>query len=187
VVSFGSVLPTLRNREGWGSLVFPFPFFLVLLASSIPCAASDALAKDARADKVLVLKSERILELLDHGRVLKKYKVALGSAPLGKKEKQGDHKTPEGLYILDRRNQHSPFYRSMHISYPNAEDREQARKSGAAPGGDIMLHGLPNGYGWIGARHRLRDWTDGCIAVTNEEIDEIWRAVGDGTPIEIRP
>jgi murein L,D-transpeptidase YafK len=164
-----------------------FPLFLTLLASAIPSAASDALAKDAHADKVLVLKSERTLALLDHGKVLKKYKVALGGAPLGKKERQGDHKTPEGQYILDRHNEHSQFYRSLHISYPNTEDREQARKSGTVPGGDIMLHGLPNGYGWIGSRHRLRDWTDGCIAVTNEEIDEIWRAVADGTPIEIRP
>jgi murein L,D-transpeptidase YafK len=164
-----------------------FLFFLILLASAIPCAASDALAKDAHADKVLVLKSEHTLELLDHGKILKKYRVALGSTPVGKKQKQDDHKTPEGLYILDRRNEHSQFYRSLHISYPNAEDRDQARKSGAAPGGDIMLHGLPNGFGWIGSQHRLRDWTDGCIAVTDDEIDEIWRAVADGTPIEIRP
>ena len=179
--------PQIGPQSYDGQRLFPFPFFLLLLASAISCAASDAVAKDARADKVLVLKSERTLELLDHGKVLKKYKVALGGAPVGKKEKQGDHKTPEGLYTLDRRNERSQFYRSLHISYPNSEDREHARKSGATPGGDIMLHGLPNGYGWIGARHRLRDWTDGCIAVTNEEIDEIWRAVADGTPIEIRP
>ena len=159
----------------------------VVMAALLSCTADDRLAKDARADKVLVLKSERTLELIDHGKVLKKYKVALGSAPLGKKETRGDHKTPEGLYILDRRNEHSQFHRSLHISYPNAEDSEQARKSGVAPGGDVMLHGLPNGYGWIGRRHRLRDWTDGCIAVTNEEVDEIWRAVANGTPIEIKP
>jgi murein L,D-transpeptidase YafK len=161
--------------------------FILMLAWAIPCVASDALAKDAHADKVLVLKSERILELLDHGRVLKNYKVALGSAPVGKKEKQGDHRTPEGLYILDRRNEHSQFYRSLHISYPNAEDRQHAQQAGLTPGGDIMIHGLPNGLGWIGKHHRLRDWTDGCIAVTNEEMDEIWRAVADGTPIEIKP
>ena len=178
--------PSKIAKRGATSLFF-FLLFIILLASTMPCGASDALVKDAHADKVLVLKSERTLELLDHGKILKKYKVALGGTPVGKKEKQGDHKTPEGLYILDPRNEHSQFYRSLHISYPNAEDREQARKSGAAPGGDIMLHGLPNGYGWIGGRHRLRDWTDGCIAVTNEKIDEIWRAIADGTPIEIRP
>src|SRR4029077_7587935 len=144
--------PSRLAKAGAASFVC-FLCFLVLLASAMPCAASDALAKDAHADKVLVLKSERTLELLDHGKILKKYKVALGSTPVGKKVKQGDHKTPEGLYILDRRNEHSQFYRSLHISYPSSEDRDRARKSGTAPGGDITLHGLPNGYGWIGSRH----------------------------------
>jgi murein L,D-transpeptidase YafK len=96
-------------------------------------------------------------------------------------------KPQSGTYILDRRNEHSHFYRSLHISYPNDDDRTRAQKHGVAPGGDIMVHGLPNGFGWIGGSHRLRDWTDGCIAVTNEEMDEIWRAVTDGTPIEISP
>jgi len=161
------------------------------LAVLVPLAslahADDRLAKESHADRVLVLKGERTLELLDHGKVLKKYKIALGGKPVGRKERQGDHKTPEGSYIVDRRNEHSQFYRSLHISYPNAEDRRRAQQSGMAAGGDIMIHGLPNGYGWIGSKHRLRDWTDGCIAVTNEEMDEIWRAVSDGTPIEIRP
>ena len=97
------------------------------------------------------------------------------------------HKTPEGVYFLDRRNERSQFYRSIHISYPNTEDRARAHKLGVSPGGDIMLHGLPIGYGWIGTGHRARDWTDGCIAVTNEEMDEIWGVFPDGTPIEIRP
>jgi murein L,D-transpeptidase YafK len=101
--------------------------------------------------------------------------------------RQGDHKTPEGIYILDRRNPRSQFYKSIHISYPSQQDRARAKTQGVSPGGDIYLHGLPNGYGWIGQGHRLKDWTDGCIAVTNEEIDEIWRTVPDGTPIEIRP
>jgi len=182
-----SFVPARRRGAPGQILVFIAILMFVVTMPFLTCVADDRLSKNAHADKVLVLKSERTLALLDHGKVLKKYKVALGGTPVGKKEKQGDHKTPEGLYILDRRNEHSQFYRSLHISYPNAEDREQARKSGAAPGSDIMLHGLPNGYGWIGGRHRLRDWTDGCIAVTNEEIDEIWRAVADGTPIEIRP
>jgi len=133
------------------------------------------------------VKSERKLILLNHGQIIKTYKVALGGNPRGAKTQRGDHKTPEGAYVLDRRNEHSQFYRSIHISYPNAEDRARARKLGVSPGGDVMLHGLPNGYGWIGSGHRERDWTDGCIAVTNEEIDEIWRTVPDGTPIEIRP
>lgn len=144
-------------------------------------------AKPFRADRVLVIKKERTLELLDHGKVIKTYKVALGGDPVGGKTRQGDHKTPEGVYVLDRRNAHSQFYKSIHISYPNASDRATARKSGVSPGGDVFVHGLPNGYRFVGAVHRMKDWTDGCIAVTDEEIDEIWQAVPDGTPIEIRP
>ena len=139
------------------------------------------------ADHVVVRKKERTLELLSRGKVIKTYKVALGGDPVGPKTRQGDHKTPEGLYILNSRNAHSQFYKSIHVSYPNEHDRVLARKNGVSPGGDVFVHGLPNGYGTIGSAHRLRDWTDGCIAVTNEEIDEIWKAVADGTQIEIRP
>lgn len=139
-----------------------------------------------RADRVVVIKKERTLELLDHGKVIKAYRVALGGGPVGAKTRQGDHKTPEGVYVLDSRNAHSRFHKSIHISYPNAQDRAAARKSGFSPGGDVFVHGLPNGYRFVGAAHRLRDWTDGRIAVTDEEIDEIWSAVPDGTPIEIR-
>lgn len=139
------------------------------------------------ADRVLVLKKDRTLQLLNQGEVIKSYKVALGGDPVGPKTQQGDHKTPEGVYVLDSRNARSQFYKSIHISYPSPRDRETARKKGVSPGGDVFVHGLPNGYGGIGAAHRLRDWTDGCIAVTDEEINEIWKAVSDGTPIEIRP
>lgn len=140
-----------------------------------------------RADHVVVVKKERTLELLGQGKVIKSYKVALGGDPVGPKTKQGDHKTPEGMYVLDFRNAHSQFYKSIHISYPNEHDRAFAQQKGVSPGGDVFLHGLPNGYGAIGAAHRLKDWTDGCIAVTDEEMDEIWKAVPDGTPIEIKP
>ena len=142
---------------------------------------------DPQADRVVVLKRERTLQLYKEGKLIKSYKVALGGNPVGPKTRQGDHKTPEGNYVLDSRNAHSQFYKSIHISYPSARDRAQARPAGVSPGGDVFVHGLPNGYGWIGAGHRAKDWTDGCIAVTNQEIDEIWRAVPDGTPIEIRP
>ncbi|HEX4488946.1 MAG TPA: L,D-transpeptidase family protein [Terriglobales bacterium] len=140
-----------------------------------------------KADKVLVQKKDRTLTLLVNGKVLKTYKVALGENPIGPKTRQGDHKTPEGTYVLDRRNAASQYHRALHISYPNAQDRAQAKKQNVSPGGDVFVHGLPNGYGWIGKEHRLKDWTDGCIAVTNEEIEEIWRLVPDGTAIEIRP
>jgi len=119
--------------------------------------------------------------------VVKTYKIALGGDPIGPKTRQGDHKTPEGIYILDRRNAHSQFHKAIHVSYPNDRDRAAARAKGVSPGGDVFVHGLPNGFGYVGAAHRLKDWTDGCIAVTNEEIDEIWKSVADGTPIEIRP
>ncbi len=138
-------------------------------------------------DRVVVLKKDRTLELLSQGSVIQAYKVALGGDPVGPKRRQGDHRTPEGIYVLDSRNAHSRFYKSIHISYPSAHDRALAVREGVSPGGDVFVHGLPNGYGAIGAAHRLRDWTDGCIAVTNQEMDEIWRAVADGTPIEIRP
>jgi murein L,D-transpeptidase YafK len=146
-----------------------------------------AAGKPLRADRVVVLKKERTMQLLSQGKVIKTYKVALGGEPIGAKSRQGDHKTPEGVYVLDSRNAHSQFYKSIHISYPSARDRATARQEGVSPGGDVFVHGLPKGYGWVGASHRVKDWTDGCIAVTNEEIDEIWLAVRDGTPIEIRP
>ncbi len=157
---------------------------LALVGSSV---ATDKLPADARADEVIVMKKERTLALMSGGKVLKVYKIALGGNPVGPKQREGDHKTPEGTYVLDRRNAKSKYYRSIHISYPNEEDRERARKLGVSPGGDVMVHGLPNGFGWLGATHRVHDWTDGCIAVTDQEMDEIWSAVPDGTPIEIKP
>ncbi len=141
----------------------------------------------ARVDQVIVIKSQRTLTLLSQGKVLKTYKVALGGAPIGAKEQQGDHKTPEGHYFLDRRNAKSRFYKSIHVSYPDEQDKKRAAQRDVSPGGDIMVHGLPNGFGWLGATHRNMDWTDGCIAVTNAEMDEIWELVADGTPIEIKP
>lgn len=139
------------------------------------------------ADRVVVFKKERTLQLLSQGRVIKTYKVALGGDPVGAKTRQGDHKTPEGTYVLDSRNARSQFYKSIHVSYPSSHERAAARARGVSPGGDVFVHGLPNGYRWVGPSHRMKDWTDGCIAVTDEEIDEIWAAVADGTPIEIRP
>lgn len=158
---------------------------MVLLVGML--AAETPVAPKPKADQVVVVKSERTLTLLAQGKVLRTYKVALGGTPVGAKEQQGDHKTPEGRYVLDRRNSKSRFYKSIHVSYPNEEDQRRAKTRGVAPGGDIMIHGLPNGFGWLGSAHRAQDWTDGCIAVTDAEIDEIWDMVADGTPIEIRP
>jgi murein L,D-transpeptidase YafK len=138
-------------------------------------------------DRVVVYKSQRKMVLLGSGKEVKSYLVALGGAPTGAKQQQGDHRTPEGVYKLDFRNPRSRYYKSLHISYPNSLDLLAARKRGVSPGGDVMVHGLPKGYAWIGSKHRLEDWTDGCIAVTNQEMDEIWKLVRDGTPIEIKP
>jgi murein L,D-transpeptidase YafK len=138
-------------------------------------------------DQIVVVKSARTMTLESNGRVLKTYKVALGGQPVGAKERQGDHKTPEGEYIIDAKNEHSRFYMALHLSYPNAADRVRADSLGASPGGDVEIHGLGKQYGWIGARHRLVDWTDGCIAVTNEEIQEIFGMVPVGTRVHIKP
>lgn len=152
------------------------------------CALAPAQQTQERADRVLVHKKERTLQLLSKGIVIRTYKIALGGSPEGHKQQQGDQKTPEGEYTIDFRNPRSQFYKSLHISYPNARDRTNARRLKVHPGGDIFIHGLGTGiWGAAGKTHTLRDWTLGCIAVTNEEIDEIWKLVPDGTKIEIRP
>lgn len=138
-------------------------------------------------DRIVVVKSTRTLSLESKGETVGIYKVALGGQPLGPKQQQGDHKTPEGEYTVDKKNPHSQFYMALHLSYPNAVDRARARKLGVSPGGDVEIHGLGKEYGWIGARHRLTDWTDGCVAVTNEEIEQIFRVVPVGTVVEIKP
>jgi murein L,D-transpeptidase YafK len=144
-------------------------------------------AQPPQADKIVVIKSSRTMMLFHGGQVLKSYKVAFGGSPVGPKRVEGDHKTPEGNYIIDVKNAHSRFHLSLHISYPDAADRERARKLGARPGGAIMIHGLPPAFAYLGALHRQSDWTDGCIAVTNAEIEEIWKLVPVGTRVEIRP
>ena len=145
------------------------------------------LPPNSTADRVLVEKSSRRLTLLRNGSPLKTYRVALGRAPVGPKEQEGDQRTPEGLYLIDFHKEDSDYHRALHVSYPEQRDIERAAAAGVPPGCDIMIHGIRNGMGWIGAFHRRTDWTAGCIAVTDFEIEEIWRAVPDGTSIEIRP
>jgi tetratricopeptide (TPR) repeat protein len=139
------------------------------------------------ADRILIEKAERRLTLLAKGEALKTYRIALGGNPVGPKERQGDNKTPEGIYTIDSRNRDSRYHLSLHISYPNAEDQKRARALGVAPGGEIMIHGIKNGFSWVGEAHAEVDWTRGCIAVTDEEIEEIERLAPDGTVVEIRP
>ena len=139
------------------------------------------------ADKILIEKKERRLTLILRGEVLKTYKIALGGNPIGPKERQGDNKTPEGTYIIDSRNKDSRYHLSLHISYPNEKDKRRARELGVSPGGDIMIHGIKNGFSWVGDLHTEVDWTKGCIAVTDEEIVEIEKLAPNGTIVEIRP
>ena len=139
------------------------------------------------ADKILIEKKERRLTLISKGKVLKTYKIALGGNPNGPKERQGDNKTPEGTYVIDSRNRDSRYHRSLHISYPNEKDKKQAKELGVSAGGDIMIHGIKNGFSWVGDLHTEVDWTKGCIAVTDEEIEEIVKLAPNGTIVEIRP
>ena len=137
------------------------------------------------ADYLIVDKSERLLVAYEDGKPIRAYRgLQFGDAPMGHKRFQGDERTPEGVYRIDWRNPQSRYHLSLRISYPNRADREFASQYGRSPGGDIFIHGQPNGL----REGRMRgDWTDGCIALSNEEIEELWRIVPDGTPIEIRP
>jgi murein L,D-transpeptidase YafK len=141
----------------------------------------------AAADSLVVEKSLRRLTLWAGGLPVRTYDVALGGNPAGHKERKGDRRTPEGLYHIDARNPNSKFHLGLHVSYPNAQDVARARALGVEPGGDIMLHGLPNGQGGVGPVHRTWDWTNGCVAVTNREIEELFSAVPVGTPIRFLP
>jgi len=138
-------------------------------------------------DKILIEKKERRLTLISKGKVLKTYRIALGGKPNGPKERRGDNKTPEGTYVIDSRNRDSRYHLSLHISYPNEKDKERAKELGVSPGGDIMIHGIKNGFSWVGDFHTEADWTKGCIAVTDEEIEEIDKLAPNGTIVEIRP
>ena len=154
---------------------------------SVGVASNLGAQSATKVDRIVVEKSKRTLTLMDRRKAVKTYKVALGGQPVGAKDRQGDHKTPEGIYSVDAKNPNSQFYKALHISYPNQADRANARKLGVSPGGDVEIHGLGSKWGWLGAKHRLTDWTDGCVALTNEEIDEIYPLIKVGTPVEIRP
>ena len=147
----------------------------------------DYATQKGSVDRILIEKSARRLMLISQGEALKTYKIALGGNPIGPKERQGDNKTPEGTYVIDGRNKDSRFHLSLHISYPNERDKIRAKKLGVSPGGDIMIHGIKNGFSRVGDAHAVVDWTKGCIAVSDEEIEEISKLVPNGTIVEIRP
>ncbi|NHF71850.1 L,D-transpeptidase family protein [Paracoccus xiamenensis] len=152
-------------------------------AHGIPPAMATA---TAQADRIVVDKPARLMQLMRGDEVIGSYAISLGAAPEGHKTREGDEKTPEGSYVIDWRNDRSAAHLSLHISYPNAADSAAADARGESPGGAIMIHGMLNGWGWLGGLHRAWDWTNGCIAVTDAEIREIWSLVPNGTPIEIR-
>lgn len=139
------------------------------------------------ADLVVIEKGARELHLLQDGEIFRTFRIALGIRPQGDKKREGDFRTPEGRYVLDDRNPNSDYFLSIHISYPNVDDRREAQAMGVDPGGAIMIHGQPNVPTRSEAYYRTQDWTNGCIAVSNSDMIDIWLMTGDNTPIEIRP
>jgi murein L,D-transpeptidase YafK len=171
----------MKFRWFWG--------ILCALAVHVAPAAADPSLSTAheQADSVLVVKSERKLYLLRAGRILRAFDVALGLVPVGPKQRSGDFRTPEGRYVLERRNVDSDYFLSIQVSYPNEQDRTRAREQGVDPGGQIMIHGLPNEPHYDLKHYQGADWTDGCIAVSNSDMVDIWLMTRESIPIEIRP
>ncbi|MBL3556326.1 L,D-transpeptidase family protein [Marinobacter sp. JB05H06] len=186
-----TLLPTIAASIKNLSATCMMALACLLTLAGNPVAASElpmgAMVEDPEVSEVLVRKEERRLYLLSGEQVVRSYRIGLGDNPSGHKLFEGDKRTPEGEYVLDWRNPNSDFYKSIHISYPNEQDRELASAWGLDPGGSIMIHGLPNEAGDMAFAFLGLDWTDGCIAVSNEEMDEIWQLVADGTPIRIVP
>lgn len=162
---------------------------LLILVVAPAMAPADSMISDEfpEADEVIVEKAARKLYLMKDGEPFRSFDIALGNAPVGDKVQEGDAKTPEGRYLLDVRNPNSDFFLSFHISYPNQQDRVEAAALGVEPGGQIMIHGQPNEPTYSQAFYQSADWTNGCIAVSNSDMIDIWLMTPDGTPIEIRP
>ena len=165
----------------------PAPRARVNRRALTPLESAMSRPKAYSADSMVLDKSERRLTMFHRGRAVRSYEVALGNTPVGPKTRRGDGKTPEGLYFIEGRNSRSKYHLSLRISYPAAKDVAVAARRRVSPGGDIMIHGLPPAFATVGALHRQQDWTEGCVAVTNEEIEEIWRAVPNGARILIIP
>lgn len=159
---------------------------LTACALLVGMLSATAAADTPKANRILVDKSERTLVLFHEGRPLRTYPVSLGGNPVGHKRYEGDRRTPEGIYLIDGKNPNSAYHLSLHISYPNERDERAARARGWNPGGQIMIHGLPTGLIKTSSKYEY-DWTDGCIAVSNTAIEEIWQLVDEGTLIEITP
>jgi murein L,D-transpeptidase YafK len=177
----------MLNRSGHSRARVLVVALLLVTASVLPPAVEATTDVLRAADAVLVVKSEHRLYLLRDGRPFKSYRIALGLNPTGHKEREGDFRTPEGTYLLDGRNASSDFFLSIHLSYPSQDDIRQAHRNRWRPGGLIMIHGAPNVPRKSAEYYRTADWTDGCIALANDDMLEVWLLTRDNTPIEIRP
>ncbi len=162
---------------------------IIFLAATLCVGQKTPISAQSKAvaDSIVISKSAHTLSLKSGNTVLKTYQVALGRGSAGAKQFAGDNRTPEGKYIIDEKKASSSFHKALHLSYPNAEDRARAVKLGKSPGGDVEIHGLPVSFAWVGTTQHVIDWTAGCIALSNSEIDELWRMVTVGTPVEIDP
>jgi murein L,D-transpeptidase YafK len=161
---------------------------LIFLAALFIFSGSSLFAQDSiNIDYIKIIKSERKLLTYTKGKLLKTYKIALGKNPVGQKLKEGDGKTPEGIYEISAKNSKSSYHLSLKISYPNERQIEEAKKQSVNPGGEIMIHGIRNGLGFVGKYQSIIDWTQGCIAVSNKEIEEIYNSISLGTKVEILP
>ena len=179
-----------EQRTPWLPIIICLSLAAIVSTSAIAYVKSTSKPKNlipasSVIDRVFVDKSDRILKLMSDGKAIRSYRIALGGSPTGHKQQEGDQRTPVGVYTLDYKNENSIAHRSIHISYPNDEDKARAQSLGVNPGGDIMIHGQMNGFGHLAWLNQKRDWTDGCIAVTDDEMDEIMAAVKVGTTIEI--
>ena len=146
-----------------------------------------SLPSNITIEKLVVVKHQRIMSAYSNGGIVKQYQVSLGRSPVGQKMQEGDRKTPEGIFSIDYKKEKSCCYRALHISYPDQRAINRAKSLGVEPGGLVMVHGLSRGFGWLGKLHRFVDWTYGCVAVTNYEMEELYNSVQEGTLIEIQP
>ena len=160
---------------------------LILIGAVYYLFPEERLSAGQKIDKIVVKKSERRMEVYSGGQLIKSYRISLGRNPKGDKEFEGDKRTPEGHYTINDKNPKSAYHKNLGISYPNGGDIEDARKRNLNPGGEIKIHGIRNGLGFIGKFQRMLDWTAGCIALTNDEVDELYDRVDLGTPITIEP
>ena len=186
-----AIIARARIASSYGTPVKTFRLACLLyLNICLSLASISCLAKSVdipEGNRIVVEKSRRLLHVYHNRDAIVTFRIALGKSPTGAKTCMGDNRTPEGYYTITEHKKNSSFYRALRISYPNASDRARARQQGCDPGGNIMIHGLENGFGWVGRTHRTIDWTNGCIAITNKEMNILYNMVKDGTTVEIKP